>query len=89
VTPTNTGQAMIAFRPDMFLGADAYFDRVEAVLGDLRTSESMTDEPIRLPGDRAVDAEEESRRRGVPVPAPLFDQLAELAAGLGVDVPVR
>jgi LDH2 family malate/lactate/ureidoglycolate dehydrogenase len=87
-TPTNTGQSMIVFRPDLFAGADQYFERIDGVLEDLRTSEPMTEDPVRLPGDRAVDTEDERRRLGIPVPDALFHQLADLAEGLGVEVPV-
>jgi LDH2 family malate/lactate/ureidoglycolate dehydrogenase len=45
----------------------------------------MTGQPIRMPGDRAVELIAENRRLGVPVPQPLVGQLNALAEQVGVD----
>jgi L-2-hydroxycarboxylate dehydrogenase (NAD+) len=84
-TPTNTGQSMIVFRPDLFIDMDAFEERMDDVLEDFHTSESMIDQPIRMPGDRAVELIAENRRLGVPVPQPLVEQLNALAEQLGVE----
>jgi L-2-hydroxycarboxylate dehydrogenase (NAD+) len=84
-TPTNTGQSMIVFRPDLFIDVDAFEERIDAVLDDFHTSESMTDQPIRMPGDRAAELIEENSRLGVPIPQALVAQLDAVAEQLGVD----
>lgn len=83
VTPTNTGQSMLAFRPDLFIGADDFRRRMDHELDDFRGSESISDQPIRLPGDAAAAAIAENRRLGVPLPSVLIDQLDTLATRVG------
>jgi L-2-hydroxycarboxylate dehydrogenase (NAD+) len=84
-TPTNTGQAVIVFRPDLWEDREDYDRRMDAVLADFRGSESMTDQPVRLPGDSARDRIATNLREGVPVPAPLLARLRDLADDLRVD----
>jgi L-2-hydroxycarboxylate dehydrogenase (NAD+) len=85
VTPTNTGQAIVAVRPDLFLDRDEYEGRMDDVLRELRTSESMTDEPVRLPGERARQAIADNLEHGIAVPLALLTRLRALAAEVGVD----
>jgi len=85
VTPTNTGQAIVAFRPDLFLDRSEYAQRMDGVLHDLRTSESMTDEPVRLPGERARRTIADNLEHGIAVPSALLARLRALAAEVGVD----
>jgi len=86
VTPTNTGQAIVVFRPDLFMEREDYERRMDDVLGDLRTSESMTDEPVRLPGERAQRTIAENLELGIAVPPALIARLRDLAGDLGVQV---
>lgn len=85
VTPTNTGQAIIVFRPDLFGPLREYEERMDEKLRELRDSAPMNDEPVRLPGERAVAREEENLRLGIPVPDALVDDLRRLADEVGVD----
>jgi LDH2 family malate/lactate/ureidoglycolate dehydrogenase len=85
VTPTNTGQALVAFRTDLFMDLEDYARRMDTVLHDFRTSESMTDAPVRLPGERAQRAITENLERGIPVPHALIAALRALADEVGVD----
>ena len=84
ITPTNTGQSIIVLRPDLFMPLDQYKAEMDRQLREFRASESMTDEPVRLPGERAAEIEAEQRRLGIPVPQTLIDQLNALAASLGL-----
>lgn len=84
-TPTNTGQSMLVFRPDLFIDAGAYRRRMDDTLRELRSSESMTADAVRLPGERAAEEIERGHRLGVPVPMPLRTQLDALADRLGVE----
>jgi L-2-hydroxycarboxylate dehydrogenase (NAD+) len=85
-TPTNTGQSIIVIRPDLFMPMDEYKREMDRQLRELRNSESMTGEPVRLPGERATELEIEQRRSGIPVPASLIADLDSLAESLGTDV---
>lgn len=78
-TPTNTGQAILVMRPDLFMTPDDYRRSMDRHLRQLRESEPMTGHQVRLPGEHAWRAEEENRREGVPVPEPLWQELARLA----------
>lgn len=84
VTPTNTGQSILCFRPDLFLPRDAYDARMGGVLEDFRTSESSTDAPIRLPGDNARATAADNLANGIAVPDSTLAQLHRLADELGV-----
>lgn len=83
-TPTNTGQAIIVIRPDLFISMDHYKHEMDRQLRDLRASKSMTGEPVRLPGERATELEIEQRRSGIPVPVSLISDLNTLAERLGI-----
>lgn len=82
VTPTNTGQSILIFRPDLFISRSDYDARMAAVLADFRSSAPSSDTPVRLPGDRARACVAENIARGIAVPVALQSQLNELAAGL-------
>ena len=85
-TPTNTGQSIMVIRPDLFMPMDEYKQEMDRQLREFRASESMTGEPVRLPGERATELEVEQRRLGIPVPASLIAQLDSLAASLGTEL---
>jgi LDH2 family malate/lactate/ureidoglycolate dehydrogenase len=87
-TPTNTGQSILAFRPDLFIPQADYERRMDAILLQFRTSESMTDEPVRLPGEHARARIADNLAHGIPVPGPLLERLSALAAESGVDMPL-
>ncbi|MDP3983410.1 MAG: Ldh family oxidoreductase [Acidimicrobiia bacterium] len=83
-TPTNTGQAMLVMRPDLFLELEQYRGEMDRQLREFRASESMTDEPVRLPGERAAQLEAQQRLQGILLPEPLRADLNALAAKLGL-----
>lgn len=83
-TPTNTGQAILVMRLDLFMARQEIEAAMAAHLEELRSSQSATAEPILLPGDRAAMRIAESETLGVPVSGPLREQLNELATRYGV-----
>ena len=83
-TPTNTGQSILVIRPDLFLPLDEYKKEMDRQLREFRDSESMTDEPVRLPGERAAELESEQRRSGIAIPEALIADLNSLAGDLGL-----
>jgi L-2-hydroxycarboxylate dehydrogenase (NAD+) len=84
-TPTNTGQALVVFRPDLFMERSQYDARMDAVLDDFRSSDPAGPGPVRLPGDRARELIAENLRLGVPIPRSLALELRSLADELHLD----
>lgn len=82
--PTNTGQAMMVLRPDLFMPADDVLESISAHLDELRHATTNGD-TVRLPGDRATELERDNTDRGVPVASALLDTLDALARRLGVE----
>ncbi|WP_319457275.1 MULTISPECIES: Ldh family oxidoreductase [unclassified Mycobacterium] len=87
VTPTNTGQAMLALRTDLFRPADEIIESFTRHLDALRDSGSTDGHRVRLPGDEAARTRAENTRRGVPIPDGLAAELDSLAHTHGVDSP--
>lgn len=83
-TPTDTGQAMLVLRPDLFRPAEEVHTSVARHLDELRHSGSNSGERLRLPGDRAAEVEAEKLAKGIPVPDALRESLNVLASRLGV-----
>lgn len=83
VTPTNTGQAILVLRPDLFGDRErilAAFTEHTAALRDSAGS-------VRLPGDGSAATLADTRAHGVPVPAPLARDLTAVARDVGVPSP--
>ena len=81
----NTGQAILVVRPDLFMGLGEFKVEMDRQLRSFRDSGSMTGEPVRLPGERAMETETQRRREGVPVPDPLLAKLRALAERLALE----
>jgi LDH2 family malate/lactate/ureidoglycolate dehydrogenase len=79
---TNTGQAILVMRPDLFRDLDEFRASMDHHLRALRAS----GEPgrVRLPGAAAAELEAEHRELGIPVGEVLLGQLRELGERLGV-----
>lgn len=58
------GQAFILIDPGALAGSDAYFERMEAVIGEM-----LADEGVRLAGARRLALERKAREEGIEVPA--------------------
>jgi L-2-hydroxycarboxylate dehydrogenase (NAD+) len=84
VTPTNTGQAILVLRPDLFGPREQILAALTEHIAALRDSGGA----VHLPGDGAAASLAETRRRGVPVPAPLARDLAAVASAVGVSSPL-
>jgi LDH2 family malate/lactate/ureidoglycolate dehydrogenase len=83
--PANTGQAIMAMRPDLFRDLDEFKADIDRQLRALR--ESGDPGAVHLPGEAAAEMEAEQRGRGIPVGEVLLGQLEELGARLGVELP--
>jgi len=69
------GHAIVAIDPAALAGADAYFERVETLIGAM-----LADEGVRLPGDRRHAARLDALERGIEIADSLHRQLVALAA---------
>ena len=68
-------------------GAD-FKRRVDALVRDIRGSQRLPGiDAIRLPGEQSHAKREERTRLGIPLPAPLLNNLNQLAADLGIAGP--
>lgn len=84
-TSTNTGQAMIAFRPDLFSTRHDFDTNMDTKLSELRGSATVHGGPVQLPGEQAAARIADNTSNGIPVPESLLATVNDLAARLGVD----
>lgn len=78
---TNTGQAILMIDPAVFGNIEAFCERVDTVIDEMRSSALRPGfDSIRLPGERALSTHAERSREGIPVPpqlVALLDQIAD------------
>lgn len=86
-TPTNTGQALMVLRADLFRPRDEVLKALTEHLSALRNSGTASGEPVRLPGDAAARTRLDNEANGIPVPDKLAADLDTLAERLGLDSP--
>jgi L-2-hydroxycarboxylate dehydrogenase (NAD+) len=87
VTPTNTGQAILVMRPDLFRPQGEVLADLTRHLDALRDSGTPDGRPVRLPGDESARVHAENIELGVPVADPLAAELHQLARDCGVASP--
>ena len=71
--PPDLGQLFVAFAPTR-LGGQSFGDRLERML-----KEMLSEEGVRLPGDRRHACRTRVERDGVAVPSALLDRLKRYA----------
>ena len=77
---TNTGQAYLALRPDLFRDLPEFKAEMDLRLRELRASRPAPGEgAVRVPGEMAAAREAEMRAQGIPVAAGVLRSLRELA----------
>jgi len=81
--PANTGQAILAMRPDLFRDLDEFKDDIDRHMRSLRGSGKPGS--VHLPGDAAASLEQERRRDGIPIEDVLVGQLRSLADRFGLE----
>lgn len=70
------GHAIVAIDPAALAGNDVYFERVETLIAAM-----LSDEGVRLPGDRRHKLAADARANGIDVSDALLKQLRDLAMG--------
>lgn len=68
------GHAIIAINPQALAGSDAYFARIEDMVGQM-----LVDEGVRLPGARRQQATARAQRDGIAIADSLLGELRQLA----------
>ena len=80
ITPTNSGQLIFTMRPDLFRDMAEFKAEMDMRIQEIRNSTPMEGaDPIRLPGEMALEREQQMRSKGVPVAGPVLLQLREIA----------
>jgi len=88
VTPTNTGQLIVAISIAAFADVGVFKRQVDAVIEQLHGSARLPGcDAIRMPGERSHAVHAARLAQGVPVHAGLHDALSALGAELGVAMP--
>lgn len=86
-SPTNTGQALLVLRPDLFRPRDEVLPDLTGHLDALRTSGTVDGGSVRLPGDEAARVTAENLERGVPISTALVAELDTVATDLDIESP--
>jgi len=88
VTPTNTGQAILALDIAAFGDVDQFKARVDKAAHEMKGSRTLPGfDSVRLPGERSWQTRNDRVTHGVPVPGALADALTALAKELGIEAP--
>ncbi|MHB1571240.1 MAG: Ldh family oxidoreductase [Solirubrobacteraceae bacterium] len=82
----DVGHLIIALRIEAFSPLDAFLDRVELLVSQIRSSPPVDPRsPVLLPGELEHQRRTERSEHGVPIPVDRFDELLEAAAELNLD----
>lgn len=87
-SPTNTGQALLVVRADLFRSRDEVVADFSRHLDALRDSGSVDGSRVRMPGDGAATTRADNEANGIPVPDALAADLARLAEEFDLDLPL-
>lgn len=82
---TNTGHVIVAIDPAAFGDGDAFKDRVDRLIRDIRNSKRLPEvERIWLPGEQSHAKRIDRLENGVPLPDALLASLDRVAGDLGI-----
>jgi len=82
----NVGHLMLALRIEAFSPLDAFLDRVELLVAQVRSSPAVdSSSPALLPGELEYRRRTERSERGLPIPVDRFEALLEMASELDLD----
>ena len=85
VSPTNSGQLIFTMRPDLFRDLTEFKAEMDMRIREIRNSTPMQGaEPIRLPGEMALERQRQMQLQGVPVARPVLEQLRHIARRLNL-----
>lgn len=82
----DVGHLVLAISIDAFGTLDAFLDRVELLIDQIRSAPPAgPDDRILLPGELEHERRSERTTNGVPIPVDRFDGLLEMASELGLE----
>jgi L-2-hydroxycarboxylate dehydrogenase (NAD+) len=85
VTPTNTGQSVLVIDLQPFGDPSSFKSSIDHLVRDLRSSERLPNvERIWLPGEQSHLRRQLNTAQGIPLSAPMLDDLDRLAAELNI-----
>jgi LDH2 family malate/lactate/ureidoglycolate dehydrogenase len=88
VTPTNTGQLIVAISIAAFADVDAFKRGVDAAIAAMHGSPTLPGvRAVRVPGERSHAVRREREGEGIPIHAGLAAALGSLGRSLGVNYP--
>ncbi|HET6467896.1 MAG TPA: Ldh family oxidoreductase [Geminicoccaceae bacterium] len=86
--PQDVGHFFLAMRPELFLGGDAWRERMDVLVERLKATPCADGfDEVMLPGEIEARTEAERRRDGVPLTADVWANLEGEAERAGVDLP--
>jgi LDH2 family malate/lactate/ureidoglycolate dehydrogenase len=81
--PSNTAHLMIVVNPLVFITKAQLQERMQAFVTTVKESPMWNPgDEMLLPGELEYRKERERRRTGIPLPAPLFDELEKMGADM-------
>jgi len=84
-TPQGLGHFVTALSIEPFMPVDVFKWRMDARIRAIKQSERLPGvDEILMPGERELRLERERRQRGIPLGVNVLDQVAAVAAELGV-----
>jgi LDH2 family malate/lactate/ureidoglycolate dehydrogenase len=91
VTLGTRGQLMLVLSPEVFGDRDRFLDGVESMVGQVKAAEPLPGiDAVYLPGELESLQAREARARGtVRFPPSVVEELAEMAASLGIPGPAQ
>jgi LDH2 family malate/lactate/ureidoglycolate dehydrogenase len=85
-SPTNTGQAVMMIRPDLYGDADRFKASMDERIREFKASTPMPGRgPVRIPGDSVPTRAERMLAEGIELTGPTVTKLRALAAAREVD----
>ena len=88
ISPTNTGQFVMALDPEAFGIGEGFAEQAARVFEEMRASSPLPGhDPVRLPGDGKTAVADARRRDGIVLNPALRKDLNELSADCGLEPP--
>lgn len=85
----DVGHMMLAINPQAFLSEDAWHQRLEQLVAEVKEAEAIDpNRSVILPGEIEFDRMTERQQTGIPVSRETVDGLRELAQDVRVDFPL-
>lgn len=89
VSPTNTGQAVLMIRPDLYGSTERFKASMDERIREFKASTPMPGRgPVRIPGDSVPSRAQRMLEEGVELADPTVERLRDLADRRGVDAAV-